>query len=963
MRKYYVILAVLTAVFIGSAAVAQVNRVTFQQEPYITIQYRGGFGADSMMRLPIKDTTVYFPSAGYDRRGQMVYRPQDSTVYYYTGRNWKAVGGNSGDGTTITWSTLPGKPSTFTPSAHTHSTNDITSGVLPVSRGGTGSATPGLVAGENVTITGTFPNQRIDAAGGGSSGGNADSLWKKVNQGARSSEYFLPQMVNTRNTRTDSISMGAGPNEYDWAYAGKGWYKFVYDAEGESRLASFYMPNGLDLQQIKDRLRTYQQAVNQVWDTPFDSSLAYNGDPFLEQVPNAKKYPTMQIDTNSGVITIIYYLFGQGSYTIQGRSALELRTVTPKQDGELAVMNDAQIDQAPGGKYEIIAKHTLMDGRYGVWEATAPSGPWLLRSMLDRPGAVDSSYAAQKFTDPAWYNVGDRKFAIYGHVTWRDTANFGGQIVRSSKMIVEYDHTSGKQLYMIGRPIGGFGGFYDGNPNYEVFAGKRYLVYSRFSGMYINFDPAQPIPDLPESQRGMLYFQEMSEDIGLPYGRDDKNIFQVFRGNPRELVSNGILDKYGSVDNTYDSGLRATAPNSGFIGTVNYVKWINMVVRGRIQIDALPAAGQYGCLFHVGTSRPQVDSAAVDMLINSDGQLGIRVRYSNGATAMSVFTSSGVALGSPFKFTWDQSKGTLVTDAGQVGVSMPMPFPATSFAYFSLLNRGTFATPKREQLIGRIFSLEMQKLPDPTITDPTAAGVSLAENRRMYLTGGLGNVPVTLPTATPESGYGYTTDGRGYYMVEIAGNGTSFTLSNTATTYSTPNYIYIFEYTPQLGYHLINPIVTPQVTGQTDAILKRNAQGQPQASNTLFVSDGNLMLYSDGVNPVRFSLYGPNNSAGDVNIQSSNNQVRVGYNNNFTMFLNVGAKNVGIGATPDGSSALDVQSTTGGFLAPRMTAAQASAIPNPAYGLEVNVTDTNPTFTQAGKWRFNGTIWKLMQAD
>jgi hypothetical protein len=39
------------------------------------------------------------------------------------------------------------------------------SGLLPIANGGTGTATPNLVAGSNVTITGTWPNQTITAAG------------------------------------------------------------------------------------------------------------------------------------------------------------------------------------------------------------------------------------------------------------------------------------------------------------------------------------------------------------------------------------------------------------------------------------------------------------------------------------------------------------------------------------------------------------------------------------------------------------------------------------------------------------------------------------------------------------------------------------------------------------------------------------------------------------------------------
>jgi hypothetical protein len=43
-------------------------------------------------------------------------------------------------------------------------------GVLPVANGGNGTATPSLVAGANVTITGTWPNQTIASTGGGGGG-------------------------------------------------------------------------------------------------------------------------------------------------------------------------------------------------------------------------------------------------------------------------------------------------------------------------------------------------------------------------------------------------------------------------------------------------------------------------------------------------------------------------------------------------------------------------------------------------------------------------------------------------------------------------------------------------------------------------------------------------------------------------------------------------------------------------
>lgn len=73
-------------------------------------------------------------------------------------------------------------------------------------------------------------------------------------------------------------------------------------------------------------------------------------------------------------------------------------------------------------------------------------------------------------------------------------------------------------------------------------------------------------------------------------------------------------------------------------------------------------------------------------------------------------------------------------------------------------------------------------------------------------------------------------------------------------------------------------------------------------------------------------------------------------------FLTVGVASaqsgVGIGTTnPDASSALDVTSTTKGFLMPRMTTAQRTAITAPAAGLQVYDTTTN------SQWYYNGTAW------
>jgi hypothetical protein len=84
----------------------------------------------------------------------------------------------SGYLTSTDWNTFNGKYSTGgalgTPSSGTATnltglplTTGVT-GVLPVANGGNGTATPALVAGTNVTISGTWPNQTINSSGGSS---------------------------------------------------------------------------------------------------------------------------------------------------------------------------------------------------------------------------------------------------------------------------------------------------------------------------------------------------------------------------------------------------------------------------------------------------------------------------------------------------------------------------------------------------------------------------------------------------------------------------------------------------------------------------------------------------------------------------------------------------------------------------------------------------------------------------
>jgi len=99
-----------------------------------------GFGAGILIRR----------TGGTDTRGSFVFWKANTgieSLYYRVGidnaggwSDWKIIADRDWVTSNMTWSNLSGKPSTFTPSAHTHSAADITSGVLATARLGTGTA-------------------------------------------------------------------------------------------------------------------------------------------------------------------------------------------------------------------------------------------------------------------------------------------------------------------------------------------------------------------------------------------------------------------------------------------------------------------------------------------------------------------------------------------------------------------------------------------------------------------------------------------------------------------------------------------------------------------------------------------------------------------------------------------------------------------------------------------------------
>ena len=146
-------------------------------------------------------------------------------------------------------------------------------------------------------------------------------------------------------------------------------------------------------------------------------------------------------------------------------------------------------------------------------------------------------------------------------------------------------------------------------------------------------------------------------------------------------------------------------------------------------------------------------------------------------------------------------------------------------------------------------------------------------------------------------------------------------------------------------------------TSATTALLVENSAGTELLK---VVDDGQLEIKSNSgrvSTTSGTSIFSYSSGGGgvlDVN-PANGNSVKFrarGDNDTFLIQTNPAGDNVGIGASsPDSTAKLQVDSTTQGFLPPRMTDAERDAITNPAAGLMICDTSNN----QMNYW--NGSSW------
>ena len=151
----------------------------------------------------------------------------------------------------------------------------------------------------------------------------------------------------------------------------------------------------------------------------------------------------------------------------------------------------------------------------------------------------------------------------------------------------------------------------------------------------------------------------------------------------------------------------------------------------------------------------------------------------------------------------------------------------------------------------------------------------------------------------------------------------------------------------------------------TDGVKKKlNAEGVVSGSINQYTDADNL-AYMNSINVLSGSISVSSTSQGTLDHTSAGNTVSVDLGVQSTDNVTFASTYSGTG-TKDGSAVLQADSTTQGFLPPRMTESQRIGISSPATGLVVYQTDGLVTITtpfgnqvidNRGLWYYNSTAW------
>jgi len=189
-------------------------------------------------------------------------------------------------------------------------TSQVT-GILPVANGGSGTSSPSLVAGTNVTVTGSWPNQTVSASGaGGGTPGGSSGQFQFNSSGSFSGS---PQLVSTG---TQSVSIGTTSGNVTVVPLGTGFVTATAGVLGTSTTGgasgSVQYNNGADsLGGLTFSSNTYGGVVNEFYQAAnllYQISNGMDIDPrYYGATCNAQYYshnayggPTQGVSTTNG---------------------------------------------------------------------------------------------------------------------------------------------------------------------------------------------------------------------------------------------------------------------------------------------------------------------------------------------------------------------------------------------------------------------------------------------------------------------------------------------------------------------------------------------------------------------------------------------------------------------------------------------------------------------------------------
>ena len=128
--------------------------------------------------------------------------PTSAGVVGTNGSNQIVAAATTGTGTVV----LATTPTLTLPNATGLPLTTGVTGVLPVANGGSGTATPSLVAGTNVTIGGSWPNQTVNATGGG--GAPSGATQTVLGHGQSTTTTMVPLTLAGNLVATPSNTLG-----------------------------------------------------------------------------------------------------------------------------------------------------------------------------------------------------------------------------------------------------------------------------------------------------------------------------------------------------------------------------------------------------------------------------------------------------------------------------------------------------------------------------------------------------------------------------------------------------------------------------------------------------------------------------------------------------------------------------------------------------------------------------------